>query len=214
MGNNHRVSTSSERSVQAATGARRREATQADILNGTRRLLLAGESFAELSINDIAVESGVSRATVYLHFADKKAIVDRLATEVVGQRFTIGTEIIADPHIGREAVGAIIAEMVDRWVTDAPLIEAIIALAETDAGFHEIWVDAIGSVGATGAELMRVRWSDGPSANADAETLGQVLAWMFERSAHQLTRDPARRDAVVAAVAEVVWRVLDYRPAD
>ena len=214
MSNNHRVSTSSERSVQAATGARRREATQTDILNGTRRLLLSGESFSELSINDIAVESGVSRATVYLHFADKKAIVDRLATEVVEQRFAIGAEIIADPHISREALDLIITDMVDRWVADAPVIEAIIALAESDLGFHEIWVDAIHTVGAMGAELMRVRWSDGRSSVADPDTLGQVLAWMFERSAHQLTRDPARRDAVIAAVAEVVWRVLDYRPAD
>jgi len=198
-------------SVQARSGARRRQATQAEIVDATRRLILAGESLTAVSMDRIAKEADVSRATVYLHFQDKTDIMARLAEEIVEQRFALGAEALADPHIGRAVLDRIIADMVDRWVTDAPLLDAIIEFAEQDEKMREIWVAAIHEVGALGAQLMRERWGDGPSAHQDPGTIGQVLAWMFERSTHQLTREPERRAEVTEAIAEVVWRVFEYR---
>ncbi|MGQ0626142.1 MAG: hypothetical protein ACT4PP_16025 [Sporichthyaceae bacterium] len=101
--------------------------------------------------------------------------------------------------------------MVDRWMADARLLDAVVQLSEDDAAMREVWVDAVHEVGAMGAKLMRARWGDGAGSFGDPETLGQVLAWMFERSAHQLTRDPTRRGEVIEAVTEVVWRIFDYR---
>lgn len=202
-----------EVSVQALSGARRREATQAAIVSGMRRLLLDGETYSALSTDQIVKAAGVSRATFYLHFSDKKQVMFLLANEIVEQRFAIGAEPLADPQIGREALSAVVTQMVDRWMADARLLDAVVQLAEDDPAMRQVWVDAVHEVGAMGAKLMRARWGDGPSEYSDPETLGQVLAWMFERSAHQLTRDPSRRDEVIAAIAEVVWRVFDYRPA-
>ena len=202
-----------EPSVQALSGARRREATQAAIVSGMRRLLLDGEAYSALSTEQIVKAAGVSRATFYLHFSDKKQVMFLLANEIVEQRFAIGAESLSDPHIGREALTAVITQMVDRWMADARLLDAVVQLAEDDPAMREVWVDAVHEVGAMGAKLMRARWGDGLSEYGDPETLGQVLAWMFERSAHQLTRDPSRRNEVIEAVAEVVWRVFEYRPA-
>lgn len=201
-----------EPSVQALSGARRREATQAAIVTGMRRLLLDGEAYSALSTDQIVKAAGVSRATFYLHFSDKKQVMFLLAHEIVEQRFVIGAEPLADPHIGREALTAVVTAMVDRWMADARLLDAVVQLAEDDPAMREVWVDAVHEVGAMGAKLMRARWGDDDSAYGDPETLGQVLAWMFERSAHQLTRDPQRRDAVIAAVSEVVWRVFEHHP--
>jgi AcrR family transcriptional regulator len=202
----------SPQSAQALSGARRREATQRDILAAARKLLVDGEPFTTLSIDRIATTAGVSRATVYLHFADKQDILARLAEEIVEQRFAIGAELVADPELDRAALDRIVADMVARWARDAPLLSAIIELAEYDPGMRATWVGAVDTVAAMGAELMRARWQDSPATAPDVETVGQVLAWMFERSAHQLARQPARHAAVSAAMAEVVWRVLDYRP--
>lgn len=203
----------SELSVQAQSGARRREATRAAIVDGMRRLLLDGEAYPTLSTDQIAKAAGVSRATFYLHFTDKKQVMVELANQIVEQRFVIGAEPLADPHIGRAALTAVVTQMVDRWMADARLLDAVVQLAEDDPGMRDVWVDAVHEVGAMGAKLMHARWGDSPSAFGDPETLGQVLAWMFERSAHQLTRDPTRRDEVIEAVTEVVWRVFEYRPA-
>jgi len=206
------VATNPAQSVQARTGARRREATQAVILDASRRLLLGGESFGMLSMDRIAKEARVSRATLYLHFSDKKDIMARLGDEIVEQRFVLGAELLANPEIGREVVARIVADMVRRWVDDAPLLNAIIELAEQDEQMRETWARSIHEVGAMGAELMRQRWGDGPSAHPDPDMLGQVLAWMFERATHQLATDPAAASRVAEAVTEIVWRVFDYRP--
>ena len=53
--------------------------TEQRILDGTIELLDAGASLAGLSVNRIVEASGVSRATFYLHFADKRGLVSRLA---------------------------------------------------------------------------------------------------------------------------------------
>ncbi|WP_019873915.1 TetR/AcrR family transcriptional regulator [Sporichthya polymorpha] len=198
--------------VQARTGARRREATQTAIVDAMRALLLAGEPFSTLSVEQIASAAGLSRATFYLHFADKKEVMIRLAHEIVEQRFVIGAEPLADPHISRDAVNAVVTEMVDRWIDDAPLLEALIELAEQDAAVNQNWMDAVHEVGEMGAKLMSAHWGGGTGAYDDPETLGKVLAWMFERSAHQLTRDRSARDSVIAAISEVLWRVFEYRP--
>lgn len=200
-------------SVQARSGARRREATQAAIVDGMRRLLKAGEAYASLSIEQIVKEAGVSRATFYLHFAEKKDVMLRLAYEIVEQRFSIGAEQLAEPQIGPTAVTAMITEMVDRWMDDAHLLDAVIALTEQDPEMRTTWVNAVHEVGAMFANLMRSHWDVATPSEADTETLGRVLAWMFERSAHQLTRDPYERDAVIRALTEVIWRVFEYRPA-
>ncbi|MGQ0629710.1 MAG: TetR/AcrR family transcriptional regulator [Sporichthyaceae bacterium] len=198
--------------VQARSGARRREATQAALVEAMRRLLLRGEAYSSLSTEAITTEAGVSRATFYLHFGDKRDLMVRLADQIVEQRFAIGAEQLADPHIGRAALDLVITDMVDRWIADAPLLDAIIELSEQDPAMRAVWVESIHAVGAMGAKLMSERWAGGPGSAQDPATLGQVLAWMFERSAHQLTREPERRDAVINAVAEVVWRVFEYRP--
>jgi len=206
------VSTSPAQTAQARSGARRREATQAKAVEATRGLLLAGEPYATLSMADIARAAGLSRATLYLHFSDKHDIIARIAHDIVEQRFALGAEALANPVIDRETVGAIVTDMTGRWMRDAPLLSAIMTLAEQDEEVRRTWVAAIHEVGAMGADLMRRHWGDGPSAAADPDTIGQVLAWMFERSAHQLARDPARAAEVADAVAEVVWRVFEYRP--
>lgn len=199
-------------SVQARTGARRRQTTQAEILDATRRLLLAGESWTSLSMERIAKEAGASRATLYLHFEDKKDILGRLATELLEQRFTLGADLLANPDIGRDVFDQVVTQLVDRWIEDARLLDAIILLSEEDEDLRSTWTGAIHELGDMGGDLMRRRWADGPSSYADPETLGRVLAWMFERSTHQLARDPQGRDAVISAISEVLWRVFDYRP--
>lgn len=196
--------------VQAQTGARRRAATRRSIVDATRRLLLDGETYGALSMERIAREAGVSRATLYLHFKDKKDVIAQLADEIVEQRFALGAESLADPHIGRDVLDGIISDMVDRWVADGPILDAIVELAEQDDEMRAVWVQAIHEVGAMGAQLMRERWGERGEGLADTEAIGQVLAWMFERSTHQLARDPASRQRLTGAVAEIVWRVFDY----
>ena len=76
-----RVSTSRAFTVQAASGRRRREATQARILAAFRALLEDGAPVAAMSVDRIVAAAGVSRSTFYTHFPDKRELIVRLAAE-------------------------------------------------------------------------------------------------------------------------------------
>jgi len=199
--------------AQARSGARRRKATRQQIVGALERLIIDGADYDALSMSTIAEEAGVSRATLYLHFGDKRDIIAELAGRIVSQRFDIGAEIVADPAMERDEMKAVVGNMMRRWVGDAPLLRAIVRLAEQDPATHDIWVAAVHEVGDMSAALMAERWRSEPGAFVDPQTLGRVLAWMFERSARQLAIDPEAEERSIEAVAEVVWRVIDYRPA-
>jgi len=198
----------------AATTDRRRTsaATKADLLGATKRLLAAGASVATLSVDRIVAEAGMSRATFYLHFSDKTELVAALAEDQVAWRDEIGAEALADPELRRETVHAMLAEIVDRWVKNRAVLSAIIEVAEYDPAMAETWRTAMLEVAETAGEQFRRRWRGHADSPGDPETVAEIFTWMFERSCHQILRDPTRQDAVAESLAEIIWRVLDYRP--
>lgn len=197
-------------SVQARTGARRREATRTQIVSATEALLLTGADYEALSMSEIAAAAGVSRATLYLHFTDKRDIIAEMAEKIVAQRFDIGAELVADPSMNRDEMRAIVRDMIRRWIREAPLLKAIVRLAEQDPATNQAWVRAIHRVGDMGADLMRQRWESQAGGYKDPTTIGRALAWMFERTAGQLATDSDQQEQVIDAVAEIVWRVISY----
>ena len=198
-------------SVQARSGAVRRRATRATIVAAAEQLLIEGLDFDTMSMAEIGRAASVSRATLYLHFKDKRDIIAELAERIVAQRFEIGADLVSDPTMSRQQMRVIVADMARRWAEDAPLLHAIVRLAEQDPAMREVWVHAIDEVGDMGAALMRTRWELEGRPVGDVETLGRVLSWMFERCARQMIEDPESEVRVVDAVTEVVWRVIDYR---
>lgn len=207
--NNDKVET-----VQARSGARRRRETRARIVAAALDLILDDATYATLSMADIATRADVSRATLYLHFSEKREILADIASAIVEQRFEIGAELVGDPSMDRAGMRSIVSEMTTRWLDDVRLLQAIVRLADEDLQVREIWAGAVHEVGDMGAEQMRRRWAGSASDFPDAQMLGRVVAWMFERATYQLSRDPDQVDRVVDAITEVVWRVIDYRPAD
>jgi AcrR family transcriptional regulator len=161
-------------------------ATRADLLGAATRLLAAGASVSSLSVDRIVEEAGMSRATFYLHFRDKTELAAALAEDQVAWRDTIGAEVLSDPRLTREAVHAMLTEIVARWVDNRAVLAAIIEVA---------------------AEQFRRRWADQPD-HPDPDTIAEIFTWMFERSCHQILRDPSRQDAVADGLTEIIWRVL------
>jgi len=195
--------------IQARSGRRRRQATVADILDATRRLLTDGTPVANLSVEQIVTEAGVARATFYLHFPDKHALIARLAEDEIAWREQIGAEVLADPNLKRVTLDAIMLEIVTRWSTDRPILKAIIALAETDERVNAIWLAAMRQVAEKAATQFRERWANSPTAPADPDTIAELFTWMFERCCHQMLTTPDDINRVADGMAEIIWRVLD-----
>lgn len=188
-------------------------ATRADLLAATTRLLEAGSSMSALRVERIVEEAGMSRATFYLHFKDKTELLAALAEDQVAWRDTIGAEALSDPAVSREAVHAMLSEIVGRWIDNRAVLAAIIEVAEHDPEMNETWRTAMHEVAEVAAAQIRLRWQGELNRHPDPETLAEIFTWMFERTCHQILRDPGRRDDVAQALTDIVWRVLTY-PSD
>src|SRR5712675_154027 len=60
----------------------RREQMERRLLEATERLMRDGASFTELSVDRLATEAGISRASFYIYFEDKGHLLRRLAGQV------------------------------------------------------------------------------------------------------------------------------------
>ncbi|HTK61469.1 MAG TPA: TetR/AcrR family transcriptional regulator [Pseudonocardia sp.] len=190
---------------------RTRAATRDALLGATKRLLAGGTSFAALKAEHIVEEAGMSRATFYLHFRDKSELVAALAADQVAWREEIGAEALTDSAMRRETLHAMITDIVARWAENHAVLSAIIEVAEYDPAMADTWRTAMHDVSDKAAAQFRARWaghSDGPR---DPDTVAEIFTWMFERSCHQILRDPTRQAELAESMVEIIWRVLDYR---
>jgi AcrR family transcriptional regulator len=173
-------------------------------------LLAAGFSVAALRVEQIVAEAGMGRATFYLHFKDKSELMVALAEDQVAWRDEIGAEALADPDLQRETLDAMLQIIVGRWADNYAVLAAIIEVAEHDPAMSAIWHNAMEEVVEKAAEQFRKRWRQEPADGPSADTIAELFTWMFERSCHQILRDPTRRDEIAAGMSEIIWRVLTY----
>lgn len=198
-------------SAQAASGRRRRAASETQILAATRRLLADGEPVATLSVGRILTEAGVSRATFYACFPDKHAVVGRLARESLAWREQIDAELLADPELTRARLDQIMRAIVGHWYAERAVLGAIIELAEHDRAMRDAWRAAVDEIAAQAAAQFRIRWAGSPDALADPEGVAAAFTWMLERCCHQLVADKKSARRVALAISEILWRTLTYR---
>jgi AcrR family transcriptional regulator len=198
--------------VQARAGERRRAATQEELLAATKRLLADGAPLAALSVERIVGEAGVARTTFYLHFRDKYDLIERLAAEQEAWIEAAGRRAADDPNLTRTTIDRAIGEIVSSWVENHAVLSAIIELAEYDSRMRETWQRTMHEIAGVAAAVFAGHWSDTGRPPRNPEMVAEVLAWMIERSCHQIARDPAREREVGEALSEVIWRVV--RPHD
>lgn len=192
-------------------GRRRREASAREILEATRRLLAGGEPLARVSVGRILAEAGVSRATFYACFPDKRAVIGRLAQQSLAWREDVSGEALADPCLRRETLDELMRAIVRHWRANRPVLSAIIELAEQDPGMREAWSTAVGEIASQTAGHLRARWDGSPDAPDDPAWIAAAMTWMFERCCHQLVVDDVSAEAVAMALSEILWRTVTFR---
>jgi TetR/AcrR family transcriptional regulator, ethionamide resistance regulator len=195
-------------SVNARTGMRRRAATQQDLLDATVRLLQRGMSLSALSIDKIVAEAGVARSTFYLHFKDKRQLIENLAEEQMAWIERIGQGAFRDPELTLSTVQEAVDEIVARWVANHAVLSAIIELAEYDAATRQTWVGIISHVAGVASGVFRAHWDKTGAAPAYPDRVAEALTWMIERTCHQLADDVAARDEISNSLAEIIWRTV------
>jgi AcrR family transcriptional regulator len=198
--------------VQASVGRERRAATRRQILDALRALLEQGAPVAGLSVERICSQAGVSRATFYVHFAGKAALVTALQDEDMEPWLAHALPVLADPTSDRAAFALIIRELVDNWRTHAVISASLVELAEYDAAVRDAWNGVVHRLAAELGEHLRRRWEGRrESADLDPDLMAEVIAWMIERVCHQMIRagDASEDERIAAALAEAAWRIIE-----
>lgn len=186
-----------------------RDVTEQRILDATHDLLQSGESLAGLSVGRIVQAAGVSRATFYLHFPDKRALVAKLAEQRVSEFGAIAGPFLSGDITGRDGLTATITEIVQTWHTQAGMLASLVELAEYDDGASEAWQATIGEIARQAAAgIANFRPKLPPARRA---ALAEVVTWMVERSCHQMAGTGAsKRDLTrtAEALSDAIWPII------
>ncbi len=199
-----------------ANRTRRRVEIEQQLLAATERLMSDGPAFTELSVDRLATEAGISRATFYVYFEDKGQLLRELARQVFGELSEGAhqwwdTADRHDPEDARRSMASIIA-IYRRHQT---LVTAVIETAAYDpdvAEFYQQMLDDI--IGNTEAVIERGKAGGLIRPTLPTRETASGLTWLVERTVHQTARFTAPdQDGVLAqALSEIIWSTLYLEP--
>jgi AcrR family transcriptional regulator len=203
------------RSVTRQRSAAPEEASSATIdriVEAFERLLSGGESFTTISVEELAREAGIGRATFYLHFRNKGELVSHLM-----QRFSseLRAAALAALHkkqkFGRAEFRAFMREVVEINFRHHASMRAMVEVAAYDATVAKRFQEFLKSQTAD-TRLVMAKLKESGHAHPEATPiLADILFWTTERTCAQLmTRDatPEKRQQIADALTHVVWSAI------
>ncbi|MGW4489280.1 TetR/AcrR family transcriptional regulator [Amycolatopsis sp. NPDC004368] len=199
------------RKPQTARKQQRRETLGHQLLEATERLMGEGLTFTELSVDRLASEAGISRATFYVYFEDKGQLL-RLFAQHVFADLTEAAKRWWDSADARdpEDLRVSISEIIARYRRHRSVLYAVIEMAAYDSEVDELYRGIMeGLVDAIAAIIERGQ-ADGTITPMPVRPTASALTWMVERTCHQTLRftSESEDDALADSMTEVIWRTL------
>ncbi len=187
----------------------RRERIERQLLDATDRLMADGTSFTELSVDKLATEAGISRASFYIYFEDKGHLLRRLATQVFGDLTQAahrwwGVAGRRDPADVHAAMASIIAS----YRRHQPVLIALNEMSGYDPLVGQTYRELLAGIADQLTKVIEGGQSDGTiRPQLPAAVTASTLTWMVERTCHQnLPSHPASYDTELAdTLTEIIW---------
>lgn len=194
--------------------AKRREAIEQSLVDATNELVAGGQSFTEISVNELARTAGISRSTFYVYFRDKGDLVGRISQQMTNELIVATSCWIP---FAEKAVWADIRQTVLNLMSvyerHGALMAALIETAAYDAEVAELsrqmmsrLVDQI----RVGYDRIAAADKHNPVGNIDVV---KVLPFMLERCCYFYARGrPASElEWLSESMTQVLWSSL-YHP--
>jgi AcrR family transcriptional regulator len=150
----------------------------------TTEQLLVHQRFNELSVADILIATGVSRASFYFYFDSKYAVLEALVRRVVeGARALAQPWIEKDTEMPEQTLHQGTELAVQLWIQHGPVLRAIVENWRSDERLTKLWTELM--EGFTKAAIYRIERDQkngrAPVTEVDVQTLASTLTWMNER---------------------------------
>jgi AcrR family transcriptional regulator len=190
----------------------RREQIERQLLDATERLMADGASFTELSVDRLATEAGISRASFYIYFQDKGDLLSRLTGQVFADLANAAdlwwsVSRRRDPADVRAAMDGLVAS----YRRHQPLLVALSEMAAYDPQVGTTYREILTAIAGRLAAVIEEGQADGfIRQELSAATAASTLTWMAERTCQQnLPGRPESYDAEMAAtLTQIVWGAL------
>ena len=176
------------------------QATRARILEAAERLVRE-RGAGGFSMDVLAKEAGVARATVYEHFRSKRAVLDELASSST-RALTVDSRLSlnGDPLTAlRDMLGAVCRHWEENGATVREL-QSLVAMTGSEAPIDAVGGDYLRAVVASldaGGHL-RARWSSSEAVDALALLTSYPT---YERLRGEPSRSPEEIEALLAMLA-------------
>lgn len=182
------------------------------VLSATTRLLEAGHSYTELSVEQLLGEAGVSRATFYANFRNKGDLLSALAEEVIDSMLARAAGWWTTS--GRPAEAAVLQSVRDIAAAYLDRQAVMAAVAEV-ATYDPAVRDQLRGLVDRSTDALARHISDGQRAGVvdkrlDPDRAAHWIVWMCERGLYQLVRtaEGAERDRQIEALSRLIWNSL------
>jgi TetR/AcrR family transcriptional regulator, ethionamide resistance regulator len=186
----------------------RRERIERQLLDATERLMGAGASFTELSVDRLATEAGISRASFYIYFEDKGDLLRRLTGQVFGD-LAEGAERWWSVSQRRDPadVHAAMTGVIASYRRHQPLLVALNEMAAYDPQVGATYREILTAISARLATVIEDGQADGSvRRELSAATAASALTWMVERSCQQNL--PGRPPSYDAELADTLTQIV------
>ena len=195
----------------------RREQLEHRLLDATERLMRDGATFTELSVDRLATEAGISRASFYIYFEDKGHLLRRLAGQVFGELAASAERWwgAAGQH-NPDDLRAALAGIVEIYRRHQAVLAALNEMAAYDPTMAQSYRDLLAGITRQLIRVIEDGQTDGSvRSELPAATTASALTWMVERVCQQnLPAEPPGYDTeLVAALTEIVWGTLYLKTA-
>lgn len=190
----------------------RREQIERRLLDATERLMASGNSFTELSVDRLATEAGISRASFYIYFEDKGHLLRRLTSQVFDD-LAEGAELWWSVARRRESGDALAGMngIIASYRRHQPMLVALNEMAAYDQRVGATYREVLTAISVRLAAVIESGQEDGSiRRELSAATTASTLTWMVERACQQnLPGRPQSHDAELAStLTEIIWSTL------
>ena len=174
---------------------------------------LAGSSFQELRIEDIADAAGLSRSAFYFYYPDKRALLMDAAAETSNALFQQADRWWHGEGEPAELIREALAGVAELWEANQELLCTAVEVATYDAQVEAFWRGLVGRfVTATAEHIAREQRDGVVDPGLEPRSTAEILTWGVERNLYLLSTDPNdRRPAELVIPTTELWLRAMYR---
>ncbi|GIF70305.1 hypothetical protein Ais01nite_83400 [Asanoa ishikariensis] len=186
----------------------RRRTVEAAVVAAVDRLLRQGNSFTDLTTQQIANEANVARSTLYLYFREKNALLIGMATTLGQGAFEIVDRWQPDDPRGLDGLTDTFVEVIGYYRERAHLLGAITEVSGYDRAVREHWTAQLDKfVDLAQAWLLTEQRAGRAASDLDRPTAGQIIVHGGNQAiaSHVAAGDPARDRVVAQEIAAAQW---------